>query len=252
MAITEFFVNPSVWGIGLAIVFGAVWLASLRPLNLRSPWLWVVLVAGAILFSPGILWIQAPLQKLISGWLIGRFGIDVYQTQLLLMGTPVVLLSGLVQEGAKLIPVVVYWWRKGRNIDPKLGLSVGAMAGAGFGIFEVQWLLNSIFASGWNWETAQAFGFLGFAGLWERFFAVAFHIAVTALAGWGLAKGWGWQFFLLVSFLHFALNYSAIVVQLKMLTVFQVEIIIAIFASILFGIVLWLRWRKLHYVWATP
>jgi len=50
---------------------------------------------------------------------------------------------------AKMVPVPVYWWRSGKNIDPKLGLVIGAVAGAGFGIFEGQWQHNVIFASGW-------------------------------------------------------------------------------------------------------
>ena len=160
------------------------------------------------------------------------------------MGIPVVLLSGLVQEGAKLLPSVVYWWHKGRNIDPKLGLSIGAMAGAGFGIFEAQWIHNTIFASGWSWEWVELHGVMALAGFWERFFAIAFHIAVCALAGWGLAKGWGWQFYLLVSFLHFLMNYSVLFFHKGIITLLQTQILIAIFAAIIFGVALWLRWRK--------
>ena len=67
---------------------------------------------------------------------------------LLLAGIPAILLSGLVQEGSKLVPVVVYWWRKGRNIDPKLGLAIGAVAGLGLGVFEAVWAHNHIFPRG--------------------------------------------------------------------------------------------------------
>lgn len=239
-----FFANPSAWGIGLALIFGAVWLASLSPLRWRSPWLWLILVVGAILFSPIIAWVQVPLQNLTGGWFIRRFGMESYQSQLLLTGIPVVLLSGLVQEGAKLLPPVVYWWRKGRGIDPKLGLSIGAMAGVGFGIFEAQWLHNTIFAAGWSWEWVELHGVMALAGFWERFFTIAFHTASCALAGWGLAKGWGWQFYLLASLLHFLLNYSALLAHKEILTVLQVEILIAVGVLILFGVVLWLRWRK--------
>ncbi len=244
MDIGLFFANPSFWGVGLALIFGAVWLASLAPLRWRSPWLWLIFVGGAVLFAPCIAWIQAPLQNLTGGWFINHFGTETYQSQLLLIGIPVVLLSGLVQEGAKLIPVIAYWWRKGRNIDPKLGLSIGAMAGAGFGIFEAQWLHNTIFASGWSWEMVQLHGVMALAGFWERFFTVAFHTGSCALAGYGLAKGWGWQFYLLVSFLHFLLNYFALFFQKGLLTILQIEIIIAAFVVVIFGVVLWLRWRK--------
>ena len=48
-------------------------------------------------------------------------------SRILLFGIPQILLSGLVQEGAKLVPVVLYWRREGRSLDPKLGLAVGAV-----------------------------------------------------------------------------------------------------------------------------
>ena len=82
------------------------------------------------------------------------------------------------------------------------------------------------------------------AGFWERFFTVAFHIAASALAGYGLAKGWGWQFYILASFLHGFLNYSVVLVQSGLLTVVHVEIYIAMVAVLVTTGTLWLRWRK--------
>ena len=155
-----------------------------------------------------------------------------------------ILLSGLVQEGSKLVPVVVYWWRKGRNIDPKLGLAIGAVAGAGLSIFEAQWAHNQIFAAGWTWEAVQTGGLVALAGFWERFFAVAFHIAASALAGYGLAKGWGWQFYLLAAFLHAFLNYSVAFLRTGLITGIQLEIFAAVWAILVTGVALWLRWRK--------
>jgi len=49
------------------------------------------------------------------------------------------------------------------------------------------WVHNAIFASGWSWEAVQTGGVIALAGFWERFFTLAFHIAVSALAGYGLA-----------------------------------------------------------------
>ena len=42
----SFFANPSALGIGLAIAFGAIWLAPYRPPLFKRPWLWVVLVVS--------------------------------------------------------------------------------------------------------------------------------------------------------------------------------------------------------------
>jgi hypothetical protein len=244
MAIGSFFVDPSAWGIGLALVFGAIWLAALKPGYLKSPAPWLVFLAGAALLAPSIAWIQAPLQTWVGNRLIQWLGLTTYRNRIWFTAIPVVLLSGLVQEGAKLAPVVTYWLTKHRTIDARLGLTIGALAGAGFGIVEAQWALNSIFAAGWSWQMAQVYGFLGIAGFWERFFSIAFHTSSTALAGWGLSKGHGWQFYLLCSFLHFLTNYTVIFLQKGLINTVQIEIIIAVFASILFAVVLWLRWRK--------
>jgi hypothetical protein len=45
---------------------------------------------------------------------------------------------------------------------------------------------------------------------WERFLAVDPHAAMRSMAGYGLAKGWGWQYYLLTSFPHALTNYNSI------------------------------------------
>ncbi len=241
----SFFHNPSAWGIGLAIGFGAVWLASYWPPLSKKPWLWAVLVGSAFFTLAAICFIQIPLQ-IWTGQALGHFwSQEVLAHWLLLAAIPSILLTGLVQEGAKLVPVVVYWQRSGRNIDPKLGLIIGAVAGAGFGIFEAQYVLNAIFAQGVTWAAVHAGGFAALLGFWERFFVVAGHIAFSALAGYGLARGWGWQFYLIASVLHAVLNYSAVLFQTGHLTTLHAEIYIAAVAVAVTAWALWLRWRKM-------
>lgn len=244
MDITSFFANPSYPGIGLAVLFGVIWLAALKPKHLRSPVPWLVLIAGAVLFAPSIAWIQVPLQNLVGNRLMGWVGIITYQNRILLTAIPVVLLSGLIQEGAKFLPVSVYWGIRRRRLSPRFALILGAMAGAGFGIVEGQWVLNSIFASGWSFKIFQIYGFLGIAGFWERFFTIAFHTSSAALAAWGLSRGRGWQFYLLVSFLHFLSNYTVVFFQKGLINTVQIEIIIAVIAVALFAVVSWLRYRR--------
>ncbi len=240
----SFFDNPSAWGLGLAVVFGAVWLTGYWPPLFKKAWLWAVLAGSAILTLAAVAFIQIPLQ-LWTGQILGQFwSEEVLSSWLLLAAIPQILLSGLVQEGSKLVPVVLCWWRKDRSIDPKLGLAIGAVAGAGFGIFEAQWVHNAIFASGWNWDVVQTAGFGALIGFWERFFTVAFHTASCALAGWGLARGWGWQFYLIASVLHAFLNYSIVPLQLGLLTGMQMEIFVAVWALLVTGVALWLRWRR--------
>jgi RsiW-degrading membrane proteinase PrsW (M82 family) len=240
----SFFQNPSAWGIGLAIGFGAVWLACYWPPLFKKAWLWAVLVSSAFLTLAAICFIQIPLQTWTGQALNHFWSQEVLLRWILLAGIPQILLSGLVQEGSKLVPVVVYWRRSGKNIDPKLGLAIGAVAGVGFGIFEAQWAHNAIFASGWTWAAVQTGGFMALLGFWERFFAVAAHVAFSALAGYGLAKGWGWQFYLIASALHALLNYSIILLQAGLLTSLNVEIYVAVVAALVTAWALWLRWRK--------
>jgi RsiW-degrading membrane proteinase PrsW (M82 family) len=241
----SFFQDPSAWGIGLAIGFGVVWLAAYWPPLAKKPGLWAVLAGSAFLTLAAISFIQIPVQTWYGQALGQSWSQEVLMRWVLLAAAPSILLTGLVQEGAKMVPVVVYWQRSGRNIDPKLGLAIGAMAGAGFGIFEAQWALNTIFASGWTWVAVQAGGFWALAGFWERFFAVAAHIAFSALAGYGLARGWGWQFYLIASALHALLNYSTVLYQAGVLTTtVHIEIYIAVVAVAVTAWALLLRWRR--------
>jgi RsiW-degrading membrane proteinase PrsW (M82 family) len=240
----SFFQNPSAWGIGLAIGFGVVWLACYRPPLFRKPGLWAVLVGSAFLTLAAISFVQIPLQNWY-GQALGHFWSQaVLARWLLLAAVPYILLTGLVQEGSKLVPVVIYWRHSSKNIDPKVGLAIGAVAGAGFGIFEAQWVLNAIFAQGVTWAALQAGGFMALLGFWERFFAVAAHIAFSGLAGYGLVKGWGWQFYLIASFLHGLLNYGVVLLQTGHLTDLHLEIYIAAVAVAVTAWALWLRWRK--------
>jgi RsiW-degrading membrane proteinase PrsW (M82 family) len=239
-----FFSNPSVLGIGLAVVFGAIWLACYRPPLIAKPWLWAVLAAGAILAPIAIAVTVFPLRFGIS-WVYGSlWSRETLAQWALLASLPSMYLYGLVREGFKLLPVVVYWWREGRNIEPKLGLVAGAVSGAGFGILESQWTLNYILASGWSWESVQMQGVIALGGFWESFFVLGIQVAACALAGWGLARGWGWKFYLLAAFVYLFPNYSYVLLTKELITGVQAEFLIAAWALIATGVVFWLRERK--------
>ncbi len=236
--------NLMLLGIGLAFAFGAIWFAGYWTPILKKPWAWAILAGSALLSLVAVAFVQVPLQWWTSQALNHFWSQDVLFDWLLLAGIPTILLSGLVQEGSKLVPVVVYWWRKGRRIDPKMGLIIGAVAGLGFGVFEAVWVHNSVFAAGWTWGMVESGGVVALAGFWERFFAVAFHIAASALAGYGLAKGWGWQFYLIAAGLHALLNYSVILLAFGLLGVIGLEVYVAVVAALVAAVALWLRWRK--------
>jgi len=239
------FSNPSILGICLAVVFGAIWLACYRPPLITRPWLWAVMIAGVVMMGVAGL-IDIGLEYL-SGQILYHFWDEAtFWHWLLPAAIFQTLLSGLVQEGAKLLPVVVYWWRKGRNIDPKLALVLGAVAGVGFGIIEAGWILSGVFASGWSWSYVESSGIVELFPILIRFDILGFHAAACALAGWGLAKGFGWQFYLLVSFLH-ALSYTGVFLfEEKVFSLDQAMVFNATWALLIAGVALWLRWRKVR------
>ena len=240
----SFFRDPSMLGIGLAVAFAAIWLYCYWPPLFRDGWLWAVLAGSAILTLAAIAFVQIPLQTWTNQAMGHFWSREVLVRWLLLTGIPAVLISGLVQEGAKLVPVVVCWWRRAGYMDPKLGLAIGAVAGAGFGAFEAQWVHNTIFASGWTWEAVEAGGVVALAGFWERFFTVAAHTAFSALAGYGLASDRGCPFYVVASLLHALLNYSVVLSQSGLLSTVQVEVFVAVVAVLSTGWALWLRWRR--------
>jgi uncharacterized membrane protein YhfC len=235
----SWFANPSLIGVGLAVAFGAFWLLVYRPPLFRNPWLWAVMVVSAFLSLAGVAFVQIPLQVII-GQAIGQAAMKQMP---LLAGIPGILLSGFIQEATKLLPIVGYWWRRDRQIDPLLGLALGAVAGAGFGVLEAQWVHNTVFASGWEWSLVRTQGTVALAAFAERFSTVAFHIAASALAGYGLARGWGWQFYLLAAFLHAVANYGAVLYQTQTWALAEVEIFVAVVAGVTTFFALVLRWE---------
>ena len=228
---------------GLAVAFGAIWLCAHWP-SLRNPRFIAVALVSAFLTMLAINYIQTPLQERISDALTSSYSNQTIYDWFLLMGIPSLAVSGLVQEGAKMVPMVFWWWRKGKYLSPAMGLTIGAVAGAAFGIYEGFWVFTRVFGSGWTTEYISAMGFIGIASFWERFFAIGFHIAVSALAGWGLAKGKGWQFYLLASGLHLLFNYPVLIYTKGMLDITQIETIIAVYTVIVAAVVLWIRWTR--------
>jgi len=243
-----FLVNPSASGVVvvwiLALVFGAIWLACYRPPLLTRPWLWAVLAGGAILAPIAITVAAYPLKAGIAWVYSSLCSQATLMKWALLTSIPSMYFFCLVREGFKLLPVVIYWWCKGRDIEPKLGLAAGAASGAGFGILESQWMLNYVLASGWSWENVQMYGLVALSGFWESFFMVGVNVATCALAGWGLAKKWGWQFYLLAAFVYVVMNYMKVLVDFDIISSIQGEFFIAAWALMATGVALWLRERK--------
>jgi RsiW-degrading membrane proteinase PrsW (M82 family) len=240
----SFFGNPGALGIGLAIGFGAVWLACYWPPLFKKPWLWAVLVGSAFLTLATDSFIRIPLYYWIYEALV------VGNARHIVAVIPMVLLTGLIQEGAKLVPVVVWWRRSGKNINPKLGLIIGAVAGAGFGILQAWGVLAPLGAL--PFRAIDFFCFWALDRFWHIFFIVAAQIAFSALAGYGLARGWGWQFYLIASALHGLLDYGVMGLFHTYRPAgwgypaysLEVTIYTAVLAVLVTAWALWFRWRK--------
>ncbi|MGD9143340.1 MAG: hypothetical protein PVG61_05790 [Dehalococcoidia bacterium] len=246
----SFFIYPVLdWdmmlvAVGLAVAFGAIWLLLHWPPLFNNRWLWAVGVFSAFFTVLAIVFVQVPLQHWVGQVLTHFWDQVTLFDWLLLAGIPTLLLSGLVQEGAKMVPIVFWWWRSEKSLTPRMGLAIGAIAGAGFGIFEAFWIHGRLFMSGWTVDAIANDGFLGIAGFWERFFVLGFHIAASALAGYGLAKGKGWQFYLIASGLHLLLNYGVVFYQKGYFSLVQTETWVAGIAVLVATTVLMIRWQR--------
>jgi len=92
----------------LALAFGAIWLfGGYRPNFVRRPGMLLILIVSAFLTLAAISFVQIPLQSLRASD-SGDIQLRNNQNLALVMAIPQIALSGLVQEGAKLLPVVVY------------------------------------------------------------------------------------------------------------------------------------------------
>ncbi len=228
----------------LGVGFGILWLAGYRPALRKHPGFLGILTVSAFLTWAAIAFVQVPLQNWTGQALVHLWSQRTLTRWLYLAAVPQILLSGVVQEASKLATIIGYW-RIGRvHLEPREGLLAGAVAGAGFGVFEAVWVFNTLFFSGWRWANVNSGGLSALWPFWERFFTVGFHIALSGLAGWGLAKKLGWQFYVIAAVLHGAANYSVVLLQKRLLTAAQTEYYIAAFAIALTAVVLWLRWKE--------
>ncbi len=227
----------------LALAFAAPWLILLARRRLRNLWLWVIFVVGAILFPLSIAWVQVPIQGAINSLYARTMAVDIIQKYQLLLGIPLVVVAGLVQEVAKFGDAVAGLYLVRERHVPRAGLALGAAAGAGYGAMEAFWVFNQIFASGFTWATVQLGGVAALLGFIERFFSVMFHIGVASLAAYGYASRRPWRYLLLAIGLHALVDYLVIPLQAKLLTAAELEGAVALIAVATLVTALWLRAR---------
>ena len=196
-----------------------------------------------MLFGPTIGLLQFPLQSLSTQALFHFWGAEIWQERMLLSEIPAMLITGFVQEGMKLVPVLIYRKRR-QPLPDREALLAGAAVGAGFGIFEAAWLLNQIFSTGFSLPALRLQGWQASLSIIERLLIVGFHTSTTALTAYCLNKGKGSQAYLLVALFHSVLNYGTVLSAAGLLTMVQTEIYITLLCAIMIGAALWLRWHE--------
>lgn len=227
----------------LAILLATPWFLLLVRRRIRISWIWVVLLAGIVVFPLSIAYIQVPIQNGINSLYARNLSNDLMQKYLLLIGMPVIIVSGFVQEVVKFV-IAVIGQRLSRDVKTgRSGLAFGAASGAGFGGMEAFWVFNQIFATGITLATIQLLGISALYGFIERVFTVIFHISVAALSTYGYTTGRPWRYLLLAIFLHSLTNYFVLPLQVGVLSTEIVEGIIAAIAIITLGTALWLNHR---------
>jgi hypothetical protein len=226
----------------LALAFGIIWLLAHQTPFFRKFGLWGVAIGSALLTVVATAFIFFPLNYYYSQWLDSTFSDSTLSSMMLLWTIPMVLVIGLVQEGAKIIPMLL--WRIGEKPDIKTSMMIGAAAGAGFGLFQAFNGFAYIFASGWVWDYVTSGGVEALLPFWVQFWMIVCHIGISAIVGYGLATGRGLGFYFLAALLHAVVVYFSVLANNTTITGNQYGVILAIAAAIIMAISLWLRWRK--------
>jgi hypothetical protein len=231
------------FAIGLALVYGAIWIACFWPPIFKKWPLWLVMIGAFVLPTIALPFIQFPLQSVISQPLIsslGRYFQDIAVN--LITGVVMAIISGLIVQGVLLIPVLYYRLNKPDEFKPRFGLMVGALSGAIFGMVQAYMLFSKFVEIGIvSISQANPLSLLAF---YETFIGIALYAGATALVGFGLAKGKGWQAFLIFAGVNAIYDYVSLLLAAKALSLLVTEIIIAVLALGCIGLALWLYWKK--------
>ena len=204
----------------------AIWLLFLGRSAYRNGWAYLLFVVGGALY-PVIYISQVPLQEF--------YGKNILMPSLqsggslMIMGIPPALLSGLIQESLKLLPLYLFAiWKKPKAL---VLISLGAFIGAGFGFVEAGHLTGAIFQN----------RLMASLSLGERIFTILFHTVMGATLGYGLVRRQMWQFWLAAVAFHTFGNYLVVFVQTKDVTIKNLEIILAVYDLILLAGMVYLQ-----------
>ncbi|HCJ10827.1 MAG TPA: hypothetical protein DHW14_06665 [Clostridiales bacterium] len=200
-----------------------------------------VALLGGILFALALIWIQHPLQMVLRLWIVAT----VASTNPVLLLLPTAVLSGVVQEPAKLLAVLVARaqcrrreipGREGRRLagDPAAdALLYGVPVGIGAGALEAAMTLSHALAM------APSAGAL-LPVFVERASALVFHGSLTGLVAYAWSAGRGWLVLVIAALTHGLLNYVVVLLS-TWLGLGGVWLIEAVVAAVAVALMLLLR-----------
>ncbi|MFZ5435710.1 MAG: hypothetical protein ACOZCF_05260 [Bacillota bacterium] len=188
------------------------------------------LVLGAALFAPSITEVQVPLQSLASRWATEHLA----TANSLVLSLPAILLTGIVQEPAKLAGAALGIWaaRHGRR---RAAPAIGALAGAGYGGMEAAIILSYALA-------VTPSGTFPWLAAIERASAVMFHLSFpgVVMLWWAQGAARGSLSLLGAVLAHAALDSLPVLLRMGMIGIAAAEVIVGAFSLALFAYLIFL------------
>jgi len=183
----------------------------------KKPLIYIALILGGVVF-PVLSVTQFPLQK----WYSLTYLIPHVQGggSLYLYGIVLPLLSGLIQETLKLIPIaLIFFWRRPKQL---YSVAVGLFCGLGFGLYEACSLTGADYQTGMM--TIFSWGVLG------QIFSIIFHMTSGAAMGYGLNRGFGYltRIWIVVVLVHTLSKYLLVFLQEGVIDIGVFEFLVAI------------------------
>ena len=227
---------------GIFLLMGVPWMLLLGREGLRRWYFWVILLVVTCGMLPLTLQVQPFLQakysQAIARPLMDR-GLTIY---IATVGT--FALSGMVQEFLKWLPIYAYRLiARGKATYHKI-IAVGLAAGVGFGWWEAWWLFK------------DGYGVIPFSfwAYFERFFAIMFHSASAVLLAHGVATRRSGRFYALAALLHGLGNYTILLTRQNLISMVELEIVLAIYDGVILTATLWLisRYKRLQAAAPAP
>jgi RsiW-degrading membrane proteinase PrsW (M82 family) len=183
---------------GLLAVFAAVWFLALAYRDFKRIDIAVMIVGGGVLF-----WLSLKLLEFLQTTYFG-FVLDPRSTStsfsMVLLGSA--LLFAVIEELTKFVCVF------GRSLmsqshKVRLGIALGAAAGAGFALMQ----------AGHMMQFTSTGGLVATSDLVQKFFAIGLNTATGAMIGFLIASRWMWAFYLIPVGLKMLFNWLAFFVQ---------------------------------------